>query len=105
MTSVSLCPTFGGSNPGLHAELTHSVNDHLNLICGCAATTHPSAFASLAVSCTVALSGAGQYFLNLLYTSAWLDLWFLGPSFTFLARWMGPRYTGSLHLVLFMKIK
>ncbi|KAI5593226.1 hypothetical protein POPTR_003G026500v4 [Populus trichocarpa] len=45
----SLCPTFGGSNPGLHAELIHSVNDHLNLICGCAATTHPSAFASLSI--------------------------------------------------------
>ncbi|KAG6756363.1 hypothetical protein POTOM_039791 [Populus tomentosa] len=44
-----LCPTFGGSNPGLHAELIHSVNDHLNLICGCAATMHPSAFASLSI--------------------------------------------------------
>uniref|UniRef100_A0A6N2KNQ6 Uncharacterized protein n=1 Tax=Salix viminalis TaxID=40686 RepID=A0A6N2KNQ6_SALVM len=48
-TQFSLCPTFGGSNPGLHAELIHSVNDHLNLICGCAATTHPSAFASLSI--------------------------------------------------------
>ncbi|KAJ6417082.1 hypothetical protein OIU84_002887 [Salix udensis] len=45
----SLCPTFGGSNPGLHAELIHSVNDHLNLICGCTATMHPSAFASLSI--------------------------------------------------------
>ncbi|KAJ6979754.1 hypothetical protein D5086_021842 [Populus alba] len=45
----SLSPTFGGSNPGLHAELIHSVNDHLNLICGCAATMHPSAFASLSI--------------------------------------------------------
>ncbi|CAK7351867.1 unnamed protein product [Dovyalis caffra] len=46
----SLCPTFGGSNPGLRAELIHSVNDHLNLICGCAATTHPSAFASISLT-------------------------------------------------------
>uniref|UniRef100_A0A2P2LHN2 Uncharacterized protein n=1 Tax=Rhizophora mucronata TaxID=61149 RepID=A0A2P2LHN2_RHIMU len=47
----SLCPTFGGSNPGLRAELIHSVNDQLSLICGCAYMTHPSVFASLSVSC------------------------------------------------------
>uniref|UniRef100_A0A2P2LHN1 Uncharacterized protein LOC8270411 isoform X1 n=1 Tax=Rhizophora mucronata TaxID=61149 RepID=A0A2P2LHN1_RHIMU len=46
---ASLCPTFGGSNPGLRAELIHSVNDQLSLICGCAYMTHPSVFASLSV--------------------------------------------------------
>ncbi|KAK6132542.1 hypothetical protein DH2020_033751 [Rehmannia glutinosa] len=45
----SLCPTFGGSCPGLRMELTHSVKEELNLICGCALVTHPSAFASVAV--------------------------------------------------------
>ncbi|KAB2616042.1 hypothetical protein D8674_022630 [Pyrus ussuriensis x Pyrus communis] len=45
----SLCPTFGGSNPGLRAELIHSVKEQLNLICGCAFTAHPSAFASVSV--------------------------------------------------------
>ncbi|WCJ32318.1 hypothetical protein M5689_013751 [Euphorbia peplus] len=43
----SLCPTFGGSNPGTRAELIHSVNEQLNLICGCAFTAQPSVFASL----------------------------------------------------------
>ncbi|GFP78681.1 hypothetical protein PHJA_000011700 [Phtheirospermum japonicum] len=45
----SLCPTFGGSCPGLRMELTHSLKEELNLICGCSLVTHPSAFASVAV--------------------------------------------------------
>ncbi|KAL7143466.1 hypothetical protein ABFS83_08G192800 [Erythranthe nasuta] len=45
----SLCPTFGGRCPGLRMELTHSVKEELNLICGCALATHSSAFASVAV--------------------------------------------------------
>lgn len=49
-TMVSLCPTFGGSNPGLRAELIHSVKEQLSLILGCAFVTHPSAFASISVS-------------------------------------------------------
>lgn len=48
---VSVCPTFGGNNPGLRAELIHSVKEQLSLICGCALTTYPSAFASVSVSC------------------------------------------------------
>lgn len=47
---VSACPTFGGSNPGMRTELIHSVNEELSLICGCAFTSHPSAFASVSVS-------------------------------------------------------
>ncbi|XP_068339463.1 uncharacterized protein [Pyrus communis] len=45
----SLCPTIGGSNPGLRAELIHSVKEQLNLICGGSFTAHPSAFASISV--------------------------------------------------------
>ncbi|KAK4576918.1 hypothetical protein RGQ29_027445 [Quercus rubra] len=45
----SLCPTFGGSNPGLRAELIHSVKEQLSLILGCAFVTHPSAFASVSL--------------------------------------------------------
>ncbi|XVF78865.1 hypothetical protein PTKIN_Ptkin14bG0171800 [Pterospermum kingtungense] len=43
----SLCPTFGGSNPGLLAEAIHMVKEDLNLICGCSLVAHPSAFASI----------------------------------------------------------
>ncbi|KAL8510039.1 hypothetical protein ACS0TY_017025 [Phlomoides rotata] len=45
----SLCPTFGGSCPGVRMEVTHSVKEALNLSCGCALVTHPSAFASVSV--------------------------------------------------------
>ncbi|KAJ1441595.1 hypothetical protein SESBI_01213 [Sesbania bispinosa] len=45
----SVCPTLGGSNPGLRAELIHSVKEKLSLICGCAFMTYPSAFASVSV--------------------------------------------------------
>ncbi|KAL4204456.1 hypothetical protein AMTRI_Chr01g109890 [Amborella trichopoda] len=46
---VSVCPTFGGSNPGLRAEIIHSVREKLSLICGFARTMNPSAFASVAL--------------------------------------------------------
>ncbi|KAF9589448.1 hypothetical protein IFM89_023766 [Coptis chinensis] len=45
----SVCPTFGGSDPGMRAELIHSVKEKLSLICGVACTTQPSAFASVAI--------------------------------------------------------
>ncbi|KAF3590009.1 hypothetical protein F2Q69_00031606 [Brassica cretica] len=44
---LSVCPTFGGSNPGMKAEVIHSLRDDLNLIYGYALTAHPSAFASV----------------------------------------------------------
>ncbi|KAF6167392.1 hypothetical protein GIB67_020698, partial [Kingdonia uniflora] len=47
---VSMSPTFGGNDPGLRAELIHSVKEKLKLIYGCACTAHPSAFASVSVS-------------------------------------------------------
>lgn len=45
----SFCPTIGGSNPGVRAELIHSVKEELSLICGCALVTHASAFASISI--------------------------------------------------------
>ncbi|GAB2284352.1 hypothetical protein Dimus_018808 [Dionaea muscipula] len=45
----SLCTTYGGSNPGLQAELVHSVKEHLSLIYGCSLTSYPSAFASVSL--------------------------------------------------------
>ncbi|XP_071730092.1 uncharacterized protein [Rutidosis leptorrhynchoides] len=45
----SLHPTIGGSNPGVKAEVVHSVKEDLNLIGGCSFTSHPSAFASVSV--------------------------------------------------------
>ncbi|CAH8306204.1 unnamed protein product [Eruca vesicaria subsp. sativa] len=44
---LSVCSTYGGSNPGTKTELIHSLNDNINMICGCAMTAHPSAFASV----------------------------------------------------------
>ncbi|CAL9091015.1 unnamed protein product [Musa acuminata var. zebrina] len=44
----SLCPTFGGSNPGLQAELIRSMDERLSLSCGCSVMSHPVAFASIA---------------------------------------------------------
>lgn len=46
---VSLNPTFGGSNPGVRAEIVHSMKEELSLICGCALATHPSAYASVSL--------------------------------------------------------
>lgn len=46
---VSLNPTFGGSNPGVRAEIVHSAREELSLICGCALATHPSAYASVSL--------------------------------------------------------
>ncbi|KAG7657372.1 hypothetical protein ISN44_As01g044480 [Arabidopsis suecica] len=44
---LSVCSTFGGSNPGIKTEVIQSLNDNINMICGCAFTAHPSTFASV----------------------------------------------------------
>ncbi|XP_010500988.1 PREDICTED: uncharacterized protein LOC104778279 [Camelina sativa] len=44
---LSMCSTFGGSNPGVRTEVIHSLNDNINMICGCAFAAHPSTFASV----------------------------------------------------------
>lgn len=46
---LSLCPTFGGSNPGVKAEAVHAVTEDLTLICGCSYAANPSAYASISV--------------------------------------------------------
>ncbi|XP_042395256.1 uncharacterized protein LOC121985718 isoform X2 [Zingiber officinale] len=45
----SLCPTFGGNNPGLLTELTYSLEERLNLSCGYSLARQPSAFATVAL--------------------------------------------------------
>ncbi|GAB4846599.1 hypothetical protein Ancab_025605 [Ancistrocladus abbreviatus] len=45
----SVCPTFGGSDPGMRAEIVHSMKEELSLICGCSLTAYPSAFASVSL--------------------------------------------------------
>ncbi|KAJ4799609.1 epstein-barr nuclear antigen [Rhynchospora pubera] len=49
---LSLCRTFGGSNPGSRAELVHSIyslKEDINVICGFSSSTQPSVFTSLAI--------------------------------------------------------
>ncbi|TVU35226.1 hypothetical protein EJB05_17104 [Eragrostis curvula] len=46
---VSVCPTFGGSDPGVRAEVAHSLKEELNLMCGVSCSRHPSAFTALAI--------------------------------------------------------
>ncbi|XP_068658925.1 uncharacterized protein [Aristolochia californica] len=46
---LSICPTFGGSNPGMRAEIIHSIKEKLSITCGCSCASHPAAFASVAV--------------------------------------------------------
>ncbi|KAF0901476.1 hypothetical protein E2562_003472 [Oryza meyeriana var. granulata] len=45
----SICPTFGGSRPGLSMELIHSVNENAGVFCGYSHTASPSAYASISV--------------------------------------------------------
>ncbi|GJN17783.1 hypothetical protein PR202_gb04881 [Eleusine coracana subsp. coracana] len=46
---VSVCPTFGGNDPGVRAEVAHSLKEELNLMCGLSCSRHPSAFTALAI--------------------------------------------------------
>ncbi|KXG22395.1 hypothetical protein SORBI_3009G207900 [Sorghum bicolor] len=50
---ISVCPTFGGSDPGIRTEFVHSLKDELSVMCGFSCSRHPSAFTSLS-----ALNGA-----------------------------------------------
>uniref|UniRef100_A0ACD5XBS5 Uncharacterized protein n=1 Tax=Avena sativa TaxID=4498 RepID=A0ACD5XBS5_AVESA len=45
----SMCPTFGGSRPGLSTELVHSVNEKASVACGYSCTASPSAYASISI--------------------------------------------------------
>uniref|UniRef100_A0A0E0PTN0 Uncharacterized protein n=1 Tax=Oryza rufipogon TaxID=4529 RepID=A0A0E0PTN0_ORYRU len=44
-----ICPTFGGSRPGLSMELIHSVNENAGVVCGYSHTASPSAYASISI--------------------------------------------------------
>uniref|UniRef100_A0ACD5T888 Uncharacterized protein n=1 Tax=Avena sativa TaxID=4498 RepID=A0ACD5T888_AVESA len=44
---VSVCPTVGGSNPGIRAEVAHSLKEEVNVMYGLSCSRHPSAFTSL----------------------------------------------------------
>uniref|UniRef100_A0ACD5U1E1 Uncharacterized protein n=1 Tax=Avena sativa TaxID=4498 RepID=A0ACD5U1E1_AVESA len=46
---VSVCPTIGGSNPGIRAEVAHSLKEELNVMYGLSCSRHPSAFTSLSL--------------------------------------------------------
>lgn len=46
----SVCPTFGGSDPGIRAEFVHSLKEVLSVMCGFSCSRHPSAFTALSVS-------------------------------------------------------
>ncbi|CAD6230013.1 unnamed protein product [Miscanthus lutarioriparius] len=46
---VSVCPTFGGSDPGVRAEVVHSLKEELNLMCGLSCSRHPSAYTALSI--------------------------------------------------------
>ncbi|XP_040381014.1 uncharacterized protein LOC102699695 [Oryza brachyantha] len=45
----SICPTFGGSRPGLSMELIHSLNENAGVVCGYSHTASPSAYASISI--------------------------------------------------------
>lgn len=47
---LSICPTFGGSRPGVSTELVHSVSEEASVACGYSRTASPSAYASVSVS-------------------------------------------------------
>ncbi|KAE8679077.1 hypothetical protein F3Y22_tig00111402pilonHSYRG00781 [Hibiscus syriacus] len=64
---ISLCPTFGGSNPGLQAEVIHAVKEDINMICGCSLAAHPSAFASISI---LPFSHLFRYYLSHLVAPA-----------------------------------
>jgi hypothetical protein len=49
-TYTSVCPTFGGNDPGIRAEFVHSLKDELSVMCGFSCSQHPSAFTALSVS-------------------------------------------------------
>ncbi|KAM0858013.1 hypothetical protein ACQ4PT_048069 [Festuca glaucescens] len=46
---VSVCPTFGGSDPGIRTEVVHSLKEELSVMYGLSCSRHPSAFTSLSL--------------------------------------------------------
>ncbi|XBJ11852.1 hypothetical protein VPH35_016480 [Triticum aestivum] len=48
-TQVSVCPILGGSDPGIRAEIVHSLKEEIGVSCGFSCSRHPSAFTSLSI--------------------------------------------------------
>uniref|UniRef100_M8BT78 Uncharacterized protein n=1 Tax=Aegilops tauschii TaxID=37682 RepID=M8BT78_AEGTA len=48
-TCTSVCPTLGGSDPGIRAEIVHSLKEEIGVSCGFSCSRHPSAFTSLSI--------------------------------------------------------
>ncbi|KAF8715719.1 hypothetical protein HU200_026663 [Digitaria exilis] len=46
---VSVCSTFGGSDPGIRTEFVHSLKEEVNVMCGFSCSRHPSAFTALSL--------------------------------------------------------
>lgn len=46
---VSVCPTIGGNDPGIRAEVVHSLKEELSLTYGLSCSRHPLAFTSLSL--------------------------------------------------------
>ncbi|CAM0954417.1 unnamed protein product [Alopecurus aequalis] len=46
---VSVCPTFGGSDPRIRAEVIHSLKEELSVTYGLSCSSHPSAFTSISL--------------------------------------------------------
>ena len=97
-TCTSVCPTFGGSDPGIHAEFVHSLKEELNVMCGFSCSRHPSAFTALSVSAPALLIHIISCFFNwsarlIVNWRPRMVLWQLGRS-----KWNGQ--VGSSGLVI-----
>ena len=97
-TCTSVCPTFGGSDPGIRAEFVHSLKEELNVMCGFSCSRHPSAFTALSVSAPALLIHIISCFFNwsarlIVNWRPRMVLWQLGRS-----KWNGQ--VGSSGLVI-----
>ncbi|AQK87706.1 uncharacterized protein LOC100276949 [Zea mays] len=46
---ISVCPTFGGTDPGICTEFVHSLKEEVSVMCGFSCSRHPSAFTALSL--------------------------------------------------------
>uniref|UniRef100_A0A0E0L7Z3 Uncharacterized protein n=2 Tax=Oryza punctata TaxID=4537 RepID=A0A0E0L7Z3_ORYPU len=83
----NICPTFGGSRPGLSMELIHSVNENAGVVCGYSYTASPSAYASISI---------GRSKLNGSATSSGLVLRVDAPLHSFGRPWFSIQMNSGL---------
>ncbi|XP_044961235.1 uncharacterized protein LOC123412349 [Hordeum vulgare subsp. vulgare] len=57
---LSVCPTIGGSRPGVSTELVHSVSEEASVACGYSHTSSPSAYASVSLGRSKLNGGASS---------------------------------------------